>query len=72
MKILKNRLGGWVGTMFPLYCDYENGMKISDWGGEDGINDEVLGKVDDATNLINKKKKQEKEKDEDDDSIEDL
>ena len=34
VKILKNRLGGYVDTIFPMLVDYDT-LKISDWSGDE-------------------------------------
>lgn len=43
VKILKNRLGGYVDTIFPMTVNYDT-LKISDWGGEsdDELDNEIF------------------------------
>lgn len=53
VKILKNRLGRGVDERFKLYMDNTT-LKISDWGMESTINDDVLGSVE-ATSVETKK-----------------
>ena len=72
LKILKNRLGGWVGKIFPLHCDYENGLRITDWNEDDSINDDVLGEVEDASGLLKKKPKGKEQPSTIDNSLKDI
>ena len=43
VKILKNRLGGYVDTIFPMTVNYDT-LKISDWGSEsdDELDNEIF------------------------------
>jgi hypothetical protein len=43
VKILKNRLGGYVDTIFPMTVNYDT-LKISDWGGDsdDELDNEIF------------------------------
>ena len=47
IKILKNRLGGFVDRTFQMYVNYET-LKISDWNGSDDDTelDEMLEETD--------------------------
>lgn len=47
VKILKNRLGGYVDRKFPLKVNYET-LRMEDFGDEESINDEVFGNATNA------------------------
>jgi hypothetical protein len=44
VKILKNRLGGYVDRKFPLKVNYET-LKMEDFDNDGSINDDVFGNV---------------------------
>lgn len=52
IKILKNRLGGYVDRIFPMLVNYDT-LKISDWNCNDGdseLDDQVFEEVNDQDN----------------------
>lgn len=55
VKILKNRLGGYVETIFPMMVNYET-LKISDWNQENDADDASKLIQENITNISQDKK----------------
>jgi len=55
-----------------LHCDYENGLRITDWNEDDSINDDVLGEVEDASGLLKQKPKGKEQPSTIDNSLKDI
>lgn len=68
IKILKNRLGGFVGSIFPMLVNYET-LKISDW---DSIGDEEQITDIDSQQTINEQIKDNEQKAKNDKEIDSL
>ena len=54
IKILKNRLGGYVDRIFPMSVNYET-LKISDWNQSDEDSELETEIFEETTNSDNKK-----------------
>lgn len=51
VKILKNRLGGYVDRTFPMMVNY-NTLKITDWSGSiDDCDEDTLMELENNTNI---------------------
>ena len=51
VKILKNRLGGYVDRTFPMMVNY-NTLKITDWSGSiDDCDEDTLIELENNTNI---------------------
>lgn len=53
VKILKNRLGGFVDTIFPMSVNYDT-LKISDWGSFEDDEFDEIGGINTTSNNIGK------------------